>query len=532
MFKRGIALVLVVAVCFATVSCVSTPAPPATDVPAPQATDAPAATATPEPAPPAADQQLTIGISAFPVMGDLNLDSSLFASPFFRLVYDSLFEVDTGQPEPVLVETWKQEDELTWIFTLREGIKFQNGEPLDAESVKWNYERTMNPDTQSRWISWFALVDKVEVVDQLTFRIVTKEPSAILLSSFVRLVLVPPKYFEEVGQEGFNRAPMGTGPYIVTHWSPDDTIVLEANQDYWRGAPTIQTITFKLMPEASARLAALETGEVDIIYGVPPEHIDRLRNRGLVVISNPVGHAYQLPMRNYDDSPLTDPRVRQALNYAVDKDLIIEQLLGGTAVKLEGQIVGSDAVGFDPSLKAYPYDPEKAKQLLAEAGYPDGLTIEFESSAGRYLKDKEVSEAVVSQLAQVGVKAELKILESGVWLDKWLQGTSAPLFNVAISYAPRMDIDQGIVSYITTPGRTRIYKHEELDELYYRQQTEVDAQQRAETQKQMARILYEDPAAIYLFQVPNIAGVSSKVQNLSFNPDYSIKDIINVSIGS
>jgi len=481
------------------------------------------------PAAPAA-KQLTITVGSLPQSGDPNFDTSLFANPVYRLMYDTLIESDSGSPQPALAESWKQVDGLTWDFKLRSGLKFQNGEPLDAIAVKWNFDRIKDPATKSQWAPRFGLVDSVEAVDSATVRFHTSQPFATLLGNLVKLSLVPPKYFQDKGQAAFNTAPLGNGAYTVTEWKQDDHITLRANKDYWRGVPAIDTITFRLMPEASARVASLQAGESQILYALPPEQADPLKGQGFQVVSNSIAHSFIVVLRNNTESPLQDVRVRQAINYAIDKDLIIKELLAGFGRKLEGQIVGPDAVGFNPDLKAYPYDADKARALLKDAGYPDGFTIQFQGSAGRYIKDKEVEEAVVNQLSKVGIKANLEILESGVWLDKWINATYAPMFDVAILYGPFMDVEAALPSFTTFASPVHAYTDPKLDDLYRQQATLSNPDQRLAVLKQATQLMYEQAAALYLFQVPGVYAASKNVKGLDFRADYSIKDVTKLSV--
>lgn len=474
---------------------------------------------------------LRIGIGALPASPDPNFDPSLFARPFYGVVYDTLVMASDGGSAPALLESWEVIDDTTWRFVVRDGIVFHNGEPFDAHAVKWNFEHIKDPASQSRHLFRLDLVDRVEVVDELTVDIFTSQPYGSFLANLTYIFMLPPQYFQEVGQVEFNRAPVGTGPFKVTQWRQDESITLEAFQDHWRGSPILEGMSFQLMPEASSRIAALEAGEVDLIYALPPEQGSRLEGRGFQVLSNPIGHSFIITLRNNVESPFTDVRVRLAANHAVNQDLIIDELLGGYARKLEGQMVGPGDVGYNPEVSAYGYDPEEAVRLLNEAGYPNGFTVDLECPSGRYIKDREVCEAVASQLARVGIRANLQILESGVWLDKWLNDTMAPLFNVAIQYAPPMDLEFASPQFTGRASNSTFSDPDGImEDLFTQQQMTLDQNERAGILRALAQRVHDQVIYIFLFQVPNIVAASPDVNGIAFRPDYTFTDVLSVSL--
>ena len=331
-----------------------------------------------------------------------------------RLMFDSLYHRDNDmQIIPWLATSLENPDELTWRFHLREGVKFHNGNDFKANDVKFSIERLMEDD--SVW-NTASFVDRVEVVDDYTVDIITQEPFAAFMTRLVLWHMTDEEYFNEVGEEGFLESPVGTGPYKFVEWVKDERVVLEANEDYWRGAPNIGTIIFTPIPENATRLAALEAGDVDIVSEVPPEYIDQ-PGEGVEIATVPGTRAFYLGM-NVNVAPFDDIRVRQAMNYAVDVDSIIEFVLNGLARPIDNPLL-PEAFGY-AATPVYHYDPERAMSLLADAGYPDGFEMELDTHPAL----KEIAEAVAGQLSAVGIEATVNVMERPTLVAKYEPGGS------------------------------------------------------------------------------------------------------------
>jgi len=331
-----------------------------------------------------------------------------------RLMFDSLYHRDDDmQIIPWLATSLENPDDLTWRFHLREGVKFHNGNDFKANDVKFSIERLMEED--SVW-NTANFVDRVEVVDDFTVDIITQDPFAAFMTRLVLWHMTDEEYFNEVGEEGFLESPVGTGPYKFVEWVKDERVVLEANEDYWGGAPNIETIIFTPIPENATRIAALEAGDVDIISEVPPEYIDQ-PGEGVEIATVPGTRAFYIGM-NVNVEPFDDIRVRQAMNYAVDVDSIIEFVLNGLARPIDNPLL-PEAFGYSAT-PVYHYDPEKAMSLLAEAGYPDGFEMELDTHPAL----KEISEAVAGQLSAVGIDATVNVMERPALVAKYEPGGS------------------------------------------------------------------------------------------------------------
>ncbi|MEA2582981.1 MAG: peptide/nickel transport system substrate-binding protein [Thermomicrobiales bacterium] len=445
------------------------------------------------------------------------------ATVVFGQIFETLVDVaftEGSQPSfiPQLATEWTSVDELTWEFKLREGVTFHNGEPFTADAVKFSVERIRNPEMKSPATQYLpASLDRVDVVDPLTVRVVTKSPYPLTVLSFSRLRIVPPLYVEEQGAEGFGKAPVGTGPFKFVEWVKDDHTTLERNDDYWGGASAISRIVFQPRPEPSARTAALLSGEADIVTLVPISDVQSIADSSeLAVAEVPSIRAMFVELDSIGDTPLKDVRVRQALNYAVDKDELIEFLLEGHGVKLDGQLPTKQYFGHNPNLQAYPYDPDKAKALLAEAGYGDGFDITLRGPVGRYMADKELTEAIAGKLAEVGVRATVDVTEWSVYIGKLYERNLAPMF--LLGWAPLPDT-LGMLTLNLCSSVVNYHCNQEYDDLVAEANTTVDEAARSELYNQATQWLYDNPPCIFLHQQMNIYGVNKRVQGFTPYPD-------------
>ena len=322
-------------------------------------------------------------------------------------IFDALVDVtgtDLLALRPMLAERWENPNPNTWRFHIRRGVKFHNGDPLTAEDVKFTIDLAL-ANKGSTQNSYLGPTESVRVVDAHTVELVTKTPFPPLLSNISRLHIVP-RAFDKIGPDAFgSKQPIGTGPYKFVEWQRGQRIVLEANPDHWRGAPTPKRLVFRVIPDPSTRAAELKAGGVDIITGPPVAQLKELASGDTTIVTIPAVRVIAYPM-NTLQKPLDDVRVRRALNLAVDRETIVKTLLQGYG-KPTGQPFIPGGLGYDPEIKPYPYDPAQAKKLLAEAGYANGFEVTWNISTGVFLADKEIAEAASAMLGQVGVRVRL-----------------------------------------------------------------------------------------------------------------------------
>lgn len=489
----------------------STPAPAtATEVAAPTpvpATEAAAPTQAPAPTEQAgAKSELTIVVTGDPT----TLDPQVTGEGNERAVNDNIYEtLLTTDPEmnlvPLLATGYEQVDPTTWQFKLREGVKFQNGEPFNADAVVFSIKRIIDPEFNSEMLSFFPTISDVVKVDDTTVNVITSDPDPILPSRLYWVRIVPPQY-AQADPDKFANNPVGTGPYRFVKWEKAVRVTLEANPDYWGGAPSIDIVHIRLIQEGSTRQAALQAGEVDLITGLSPEHVEQVP----VAVHTP-GLEFPIIRLNTKEGLLADVRIRQAINYAVDKEAIAEALFGGYAVVADGQMLTSDHFGYNPNVKAYPYDPEKAKELLKEADY-NGEEIILVGTAGRWLKDKELIETVANQLNEVGLNVKVSINEWGKFLDALLAEENKPQMIFVSHDNPLMDADLTFASYYECGARLSSYCNEEVTKMIIEGRTEIDVAKREAIYHEVVQTVRDDAAFLFLVNFENIYGLSERVE--------------------
>jgi peptide/nickel transport system substrate-binding protein len=349
-------------------------------------------------------------------------------------LFDGLLERDADlNLVPLLAESYRSVNATTWELKLRRGVRFQNDEPFDAESVKFSLERLIDPKLKLRGSSPYTPLTHVEIVDPFTVRVHSKSgwpllPTVLSLGS---AAMLPPKYYRERDMTYLQKNPVGSGPYRLVRWVKDDHIELEANEKYWRGAPRVKHLVFKPIPDDAVRVAALQNGEVDIAVNIPPHLADIIAHHPKLFLSTTPStrtiqliyytHQYDVQHRLVGPyaGPTADRRVRLAMNYAVDVDQIIRTVLDGKGVRLALMLTPKH-VGFDPAFKPITQDLARTRELLAEAGFPNGLDMVLNSPQGRYVRDREVAEALAGQLTRAGIRTTLRVHEYGSFLNNML----------------------------------------------------------------------------------------------------------------
>lgn len=398
----------------AGVAAACSPAPPTSPTAAPAGGQTSAAPAAGSPTALGPKGQIIVSESADANTLDPKFLTGRQTQDVLRLMFDSLYHRDSDMKiVPWLATSYENPDERTWRFHLRRGVKFHNGNDFKANDVKFTLGRLLEADAT---LDAKKFVEKVEVVDDYTVDIVTKQPYAALMTRVVLWHMTDEEYFKEAGAQGFGKKPVGTGPFKFVEWVKDERIVMEANPDYWGGSPRIKTLIFKPIPEAATRIAALEASDVDLISEVPPAYVKRTPE-GIKTVTVPGTRAVFLAM-NVNMKPFNDVRVRQAMNYAVDVNSIIKNVLSGLARRMDNPLL-PEAFGYSPT-PVYSYDPAKAKSLLAEAGYPNGFEMEIDVEPTL----KEIAEALAGQLGAVGAKAQVNVMESAALGNKYYPGHS------------------------------------------------------------------------------------------------------------
>ena len=453
------------------------------------------------------------------------------SSIFDGLVYRGL----DMQIAPGLATSWEwigdTDDRLR--FTLREGVTFHNGEPFDANAVKFTFDRLLGEEgaagpQQSNYTS----IDRVEIVDDYTVDLVLGSPDPVLITKLAGYgaMIVPPGYVTENDAETFNRMPVGTGPFKVVEYVPDGQLVLEANTEYFRGAPQLERVVFRFIVEPSTRVAELQAGRVDIVQGVPIALAASIENAPGVHIEA-VGSPTVSSLRfNHCTAPTDDVLVRQAIAHAVDREGIIDAILEGYGTPI-ASFQSAMSFGFDPTLEAYAYDPELAQQLLAQAGVPAGTAIQIDFIGSDDIF-REVAQAVASMLEAVGLQPNLATHETNTYYNDMVPNNRVGGLYYSGWGGWTLDFDNtAYLLYSTGQFWNPCFSNAEVDRLLNAQRATYDQAEREVALQQVARLAHELLIDLPLYQHQNLWGVADHVQGFVAPAD-DRHDLLGVSIGN
>ncbi|WP_306454088.1 ABC transporter substrate-binding protein [Evansella halocellulosilytica] len=416
-----------------------------------------------------------------------------------------------------LAEDWENVDEQTWKFKLREDVTFHNGEEFTAEDVKFTLERVANDDTLLEHGNYNQIAE-VNVISDYELEIITENPEPALLNRLSRLGsgMLPSDYINEEGWETFLEEPVGTGPYQFTEWVKDDRVVLEPFADYFGDAPKWNKVTFRSIPEDSTRVSELLTGGVDIAANVPPEDWERIEgDDGVKLADSPSQRVMLLALRTAEEELTGDPKVREAIDLAIDKESIVENLYNGAATPTRTRVTpgnnGANEDLYDQSL----YDPDRARELLEEAGYGDGLEISFDAPSGRYLKDRETAELIQAMLAEVGITVNLQFNEWSTFSEKYSSKSFDEMFMIAYGnsmFDAALALDR--LTQSQNEGETD-YINDEVEQLLTEAESNMNQEERVEQYQKAQEMIAEDRPQIYLFQMDSVYGLQ---ENVDFEP--------------
>jgi peptide/nickel transport system substrate-binding protein len=492
------------------------------------------ATATPSAAAVGQGGTLIVGMAATSIV---TLDPAAYSDrateTVIRNIFDGLVTRTTdNQVVLELADGYRWLDDTTIEFDLKQGVKFHNGEDLAAEDVVFTFERILNQPIGALRRGFVQEVEGVEEIDDYTVRFHLKSSWPVFLQMLVHNQIVPKDYLTQVGDAEFARQPVGCGPFRFVEGDLDERIVLERFSDYYGGAdelppvapPYLDKVIFRLIPQASTRVAALLAGEVHIIQNVPPQMVPQLIDDSDVIIKTTVGTRPKFMDLNVTSAPFHDVRVRQALNYAVDADRILADVAGGYGVILPGPLSPANLYS-DPDLVPYGYDREKAIALLDEAGYrPEDVSLVIDAY-GSYV---EIAEAVAGQLRALGVdvsvrtwdydvvKPRLLNCERQAFLRDWGDSAFDPVGYIEAKWQ---------TSAADTPagrGNFACYSNPTVDGLIEAGASESDTEKRREIYSQAQRLIYQDAPAVFLYVPQEIEAASARVHNWTPSPDSRI----------
>jgi peptide/nickel transport system substrate-binding protein len=453
---------------------------------------------------------ITIATPIDPLSLDPAFDTNIKSISVMTQVYDMLVWRDSeGELIPALAESWEFLEPTVLEMKLRQGVKFHNGDEFKADDVVFTFERLMdeaNPVPLSTYVK--GSVETIEKIDDYTIRITTPNPRALIIAELSRIMIVPKDAVEQA-QDEFGLKPVGTGPYKFVRWDKNEKIVYEAFDDHWRGRPRVDNIIFTIMPEDFARFAALKTGEVDIISNLPPERIDEVNSTPNIHAATVHSARNIFIGMNTWEPPFNEVKIRQAVNYAVDISLIVETIFDGHAYP-NGSACNKTLTGYDPNFVGYEYDPEKAKALLTEAGYPNGFEVNFWGTNGRYVKDKEVQEAVGAMLAEVGIRVKHNMPEWAEYWGKYAPGELDGLMFLGTGN-PLIDCDMTMTYRFYSKTAGQYFNSPELDALIELEQSEVDPEVRRQIFVEIQEYLKENAAWLFMYDQEDLYGVNDRV---------------------
>lgn len=430
-------------------------------------------------------------------------------------LYDGLvYPEPDGTYSPALAESWEvSEDGATYTFHLREDVTFHNGEPFTADAVVYSWQVYSQPEVT--YANEWSFVKAVEKVDDYTVNISTETANALLLARVAGWTVIPPKAHAEMGLEAFAQNPIGTGPFMFKEWVKGDHLTVVANPNYWReGYPKVAEVVFRFMPESATRVAAIQAGEIDIAPRLSAEEAETVAaEEHVTVIDYPVDRVYYVAFNNMTtgvDTPIMDVKVRQALAAAIDVQTIIDSIFSGAATRASGFLKEGN-LGFDGA-EPVPYDPEQAKALLAEAGYPDGFEIGMACPEAAYPNINEVCQAIQGYLAEVGIVADLELQEANAYWEREANKELPPLFVDSWSTT----IGEVYNRLEGALGKDQSYANwsdEKIYDLLNQILTTVDVDARAALYTEVNTYIRENPPFVYLYFPQAFEGVTKRVQN-------------------
>jgi peptide/nickel transport system substrate-binding protein len=446
-----------------------------------------------------------------------------------HMIFETLLGFDDEMKiVPRLAERWSvAEDGVTWTFHLREGIRFHDGAPFNADAVRANFERVLDPAAAHKRLPLFNMIDRVEAVDEHTVRFVTKyafgpfEPTIAHVSAAIVSPVVAARHGKRFGTAA--DAVSGTGPYRIVSWKKDEEIVLERVDDYWGTPGATRQIVYRPIPEPTARVLALETGDVDVISRVSAPDIPRLDRAPGITVHRIAGVGAQQFRFNLTKKPFNDRRVRQAISYAIDRRAIVDNLVSSFARASTGALT--------PIMRGYahlgeiPHDPDKARQLLREAGYPHGFRTKI-ATTPRYPMGVELAEAVSADLKKVGIDAAIEVFDWGTMVQFWAglppEKNPQEIFIMGAG-ASTADADWGLRPIFRTAPTNEnnygYYSNAEFDDVIEAAMRETNPERRQDLYRRAQEIVYlEDPGAVWLFDTLYVVAARSAVTGIRPSP--------------
>lgn len=461
-----------------------------------------------------AESLLRVGMIAMPpAQGNPFFTTGTTPHMFYPAIFDTLTLVnEQGDVEPQIATSWTQVDDLNWTFDIRSDATFSNGEPINAEAVVKTVEAFKRDDFVPFSLpNEFDFIAGITALDDDTVEVTTTAPHALLPRYMAFLYVVPPRHLAETGAAGLASDPIGSGPFIVEDWMAE-RILLRANPNSWR-APKVDRLEALALPKATTRLQALASGRIDVAINLGPDDKAAMDAQGLKLHPrNPVRVSVIALNTQTEDSPFTDVRVRRAMNYAVDRETIATALIGGY-VQPASQPTPDGAIGYDPTLQPYPYDLDKARALMAEAGAADGFDVVFEIVTGANSQTDAIMQQVAADLALINIEVEVRPIMYSQVIGRMTQGGwDGHMFSVDFATAPTMDGLRPFRLHSCT-WRAAWYCDPEAEALYQQAKVTPDRDVRVDLTRQLITRYRDQASSIFLFPLLGLDGLGPKIKS-------------------
>ena len=454
-------------------------------------------------------------------------------------IYETLIVRDkNGELAPGLAESWTQVDDLTWEFKLRTGVNFHDGEVFNAEAVKKNFDRILDPEVASPRAFLYEMVSEVKVIDETTVQFVMEYPFSPLLAHLTHNGggIISPKSIDadyaaitddvKAGSV-ISTNPVGTGPFVFDSWTPDSELKLVKNENYWGTPANIDSVTFKVVPESATRVAEIQSGNAHIIGTVEPAQVANVNASGVATVDEALSSSLTYIGFNTQKEPFNNPLVRQAISKAIDRQTLVDSIYEGYGIPAIGPL-SADIFGYTDDLNYVEYNIEEAKALLAEAGYADGFstTIWTNDNPARV----NVATVLQQSLKELGIVVEIGVMEFGTYLDKTAAGEH-DMFILGWSNATG-DADYGLYALFHSsqhgePGNRSFYKNKKVDELLEAGRREADLTAREGIYKEAMQLLTDDAPMAFVLHPSILTGVANNVSGFYVTSDsmYHLKDV-------
>lgn len=485
---------------------------------------------------------LIVGQIAEPKSLDPAVDTAVNDFRILVNLYEGLtaYKPGTLDPGPGLAESWDISDDGTvYTFHLRKGVKFHDGSTFDAEAVKFNFDRMLDDkhpfhDTGPFPLAFFfSSVKTTEAVDSHTVKFTLKEPYAPFLSNlaYPTGLIVSPAAVKKFGKD-YGRHPVGTGPFKFIEWKSNERVVIDRFEGYWGQGSGTKAVIFRPVTDANTRTAEMLAGGIDLMVEVPPTSLSQFKNDQFKLYEQVGPHVWFLIL-DCQKGPFKDKKVRQAANYAINKEAICKNVLEGTASVANGPVAPAFAWAYDKTLDPYPYDPEKAKSLLKEAGVAEGTELTFYVTEGGsgMLSPIEMGTAIQADLAKVGLKAKIQTFEWNTFLGKVNPGLDKDQ-HVDMAEMAWMTNDPDTLPYLTLrtgawPDKggfnSGYYSNPEVDKLLEEARTSTDQSKRAELYKKMAKIVHDDAPWVFVANWKQNAVSNDMVEDFQLQPSFLLE---------